>query len=166
MSRDGGTDMVTLKRMPVNRLAPTHCLLPSLCTRQSSWRFRWGAVLDNIAPWLGGPKARRRRGGSGGEYGSWDCRCRTRRWEEGRGVTLPIAIVRVCLLFIKLSPVIVIQITAGQYPQRTFSVHSFPCSLFDGLEALLYFTSSKSVAVNQKSQVDRTHAHNSLEPHF
>lgn len=78
----------------------------------------------------------------------------------------PSPIVRICLLFIKLSPVIVIRITAGQYPQRPFSVHSFPCSLFDGLEALLYFTSSKSVAVNPRSKLYRIHAHNSLEPRF
>lgn len=34
MSWDQGRGVVTLKRMPFNRLAAMHRLLPSLCTRQ------------------------------------------------------------------------------------------------------------------------------------
>lgn len=40
MSWDGSRALVTLKRMPVNRLAAMLCQLPSLCTRQLSWRLR------------------------------------------------------------------------------------------------------------------------------
>ena len=74
----------------------------------------------------------------------------TRRWEE-LVVTQLGAIVRICLLFIKLFASDCTQITAGQCFQGTFSVHSFPCSLFGGLEALLYFTSFKLPSVKQWS---------------
>lgn len=37
MSLCCGRDLATLKRAPLNRLAATHCLLPSTCTRQLSW---------------------------------------------------------------------------------------------------------------------------------
>lgn len=62
MSSCCGRDLVTLKRAPVNRLAATHRLLPSLCTRQSSWE-----VED-----IGGARKADGEGVHGGEHRSWD----------------------------------------------------------------------------------------------
>lgn len=96
-----GGEVVTLKPVGVNRLAAVHCLLPHLCTRQLSWRSRFKAEFDDIGSWLGDARKRVERGGGADrrEFGNGDWH---RKAQAGG-----FAIARLCLLFIKLSTLIV-----------------------------------------------------------
>lgn len=64
----------------------------------------------------------------------------TRRWEE-LVVTQPMAIVRICLLFIKLSPVIVPKSLPGNVSKEpSLFIHSFVlCSAGLRLSYILHF---------------------------
>lgn len=116
--------MVTLKRMPVNRLAVMHRLRPSLCTRQLSWRFRSRAVLEDIGPWLA---AQGRGDGEGWTAANLGVGIVTADAPDGR-VELahsPSIIVCVCLLFIKLSPAIVSESLPHNVPKGlSLFIHS------------------------------------------
>lgn len=53
----------------------THCLLPSLCTRQLSWRSRSNTELKDVGSWLGGTRKGDEKQGGGGKS--------ARVWESG-----------------------------------------------------------------------------------